>query len=110
MTTRSQRLAVHRSTLTKDAVILYTSPPGFVTLVKSFGITNYNSLSATVTLYFDSPGSSTAVVLFRKALAQVEYIEQQCWHVLEPGDSVRETTTLDLVDFWISGAVLPVPS
>jgi hypothetical protein len=109
VTTRSTVLAVWRSTLLKDAHLLYQSPPGTVALVKSFLIANDGPAATLVRLSVVSASTGLFSYAFRQPVDAGAQIYVAIWFVLEPGDQLYETSDTADVGFWISGAVLPVP-
>lgn len=110
MTTRSSKLGVHRSTLSKDTFVLYRCPVGAVTLVKSLMIQNWNSTPASVQVLMREQAGAVATALFRGAITGGDWKNVEFWTVLEANDQVECDSDLAIVDFWLSGAVLPVSS
>lgn len=86
--------------------LAYIVPGNVIALVKSF-IIDGTALAADAqgALGFLKP-SGVHIRLFTGTIAHGAIIDQQCWHVLEPGDAIQVFGTLDGCAFMVSGAEL----
>lgn len=108
MTTRSSRLVAFRSTGTREALTLYTSPPGIVTLVKAIQVFTESGTAHRLQIYAQDSASGPLGFLVNQELASDSLINLQFWQVLEPGDTLHGSFVVPGDHVWISGALLPV--
>jgi hypothetical protein len=109
MTTRSQVLGTHVSAATRDVAVIFTCPPGFVTLFKSaYGIQN-SAAAADVSLTLLSAATGVVIAVYSAQVAAFTAFFWEGWTVLEPGDEIRAYGSAAGISFWASGALLPVP-
>lgn len=106
MTTRSTRLAAF-STATAGDAIIWTSPTGYVTLVKYAYYQNNASNTANPVLYLCNADNSVCVTLAKDTIVSTQLANWTGWAVLEPGDTVHLYSDQANVLIWLSGAVLP---
>jgi hypothetical protein len=102
---RSQRLLAFSFTAAGPSAV-WTSPDGFITLVKSAAFSNTGTLVANVNVILGVAGGGLAISVFHAAVDPSTAVQWDGWHALNPGDVVYGFSDQATVACWISGAVL----
>lgn len=92
----------------KIAGQLATVPAGYVWLIKSVGLRSWASVDQVVTLWVQGGSPASSVVFVQQSLWAGKSTIVQTWVAAEPGDQVWLDWTSGEVQWWISGAALPL--
>jgi hypothetical protein len=106
---RSQRL-IGKVAAAGDTAGEFTSPAGYVTLVKSALFWNATGGPVEVVLYALYAGASSIIRIYDTTLQANATGAWNGWFVLNPGDEVAIALGAAGVVGWVSGAVLAGPN
>jgi hypothetical protein len=87
-----------------------TVPPAAVWLLKTIQLFNQGSSPSNSIVYIVNPSTGTQIYVYQAALGVQELVLQELWAVLEPDDELAVYSSEPGLNYWISGAVLPVGS
>jgi hypothetical protein len=86
---RSAPLFVGSITLGPGEQTIYTSPPGVITLVKSFYLYNSSGEVLAWNLQHVALSGSRAILAIDSALAAAAFVTPEVWAVLDPADELQ---------------------
>ncbi len=108
MTTRSTVLGLHHSTGSKDVATLYTCPTGSVAIVKSVYVFNGSTVPDVGEVFTYDTVKVTRGELIHGAFPVATVVRWDGWLVMTAGQILYALCGVPGVDFWASGAQLPV--
>lgn len=92
--------------LTTGGGTVYTVPSGRITIVRSVRAVNTSGANALLTLGVNGLAAANAVIWALK-LRSGQHIEDDCWWVLEEGDTLQaKSSTATSLTLLVSGAEL----
>jgi hypothetical protein len=89
---------------------VYTCPTNHVVIIKSLFVLNQAQADNSVQVYAIVAAGNAYVALMAVELTALEDHHLDLWFVLEPGDYVSINYTQGPLNYWLSGAELPLPS
>lgn len=106
MTVHSNRLARGTVSPANTAVTIYTCPAGQHTIVKDVRV--WNSSGAGVSFVWAANSGAVLVLAMSETIAAGAVRALQPWLVLEQGDELQMSCTVNnVLRYWVSGSELP---
>jgi hypothetical protein len=109
VSTRSAALAVGQVVGALQAII-YACPPDRYVIVKSFYLSRQAGTAGRLVLSAVRSGASSVTLFETSDVQRGVPMTPEVWVVLQPADQLVLYVAEGTIDYWVSGAELPLPS